>query len=286
MKPPILMRGAIVVGLILAAPAPGFAQDAREAIEAVVKDYLANHPDEVGEIVKDYMVKHPEALGEIFAAVLKHRSASKAVMNVGAAPTASPAGAPAAAPAGAADRSAAVAGNAAALFSSPHQVTLGNPHGDVTLVEFFDYSCGYCKRALPDMLTLLKDDPNLKVVLKEFPILGPGSAEAARIAVAVRMQDPDGQRYLAFHRELLGGAGPASREKALAAAKDQGFDMARIERDSASEEVRATLGEDMKLAGAVGIHGTPGYVIGDKVVLGAVGLAALKERIAASRDHH
>ena len=277
MKPAILMSGAIVAILALLAPTAGRAQDAREEIDAVIKDYLATHPDEVGEIVKGYLVKHPEAIGEILAGVLKQRRSAKASTSTGAASGAGPKPG--------ADRSDAVAGNAALLFSSPHQVTLGNPHGDVTLVEFFDYSCGFCKRALPDMLTLVKDDPKLKIVLKELPILGAGSAEAARVAVAVRMQDPDGEKYLAFHQQLLGGAGPASKEKALAAAMDQGLDMARLERDMASEEVGTTLGEDMKLAGALGINGTPGYVIGDNVVLGAVGVSALKERIASTRSH-
>jgi len=248
----------------------------RQEIDAIIKDYLATHPDELGEIVKGYMVKHPEAVGEIMVGVLKHRSSSANASN-------SPA--PGGAAKAAVDHSEAIASNAALLFSSPHQVTLGNPHGDVTLVEFFDYSCGFCKRALPDMLTLIKDDPNLKIVLKELPILGSGSAEAARIAIAVRMQDAEGQKYLAFHQELLGGAGRASKEKALAAAKDQGLDMVRLEQDAASDEVGATLSEDVKLAGAMGINGTPGYVVGDKVVLGAVGIAALKERIEAARGH-
>jgi protein-disulfide isomerase len=268
-----LLGGAILAGLILIAPQAGRAQDLRGEIESIVKDYLASHPDEVGEIVKAYMIAHPEAVGQILAELLKHR------------PTAS---ASAAAPTGANaksadERNAAVADNAGALFTSPHQVTLGNPDGTVTLVEFFDYSCGYCKRALPDMLTLLKDDPKLKIVLKEFPILGPGSAEAARVAIAVRMQDPGGQRYLAFHQELLGGPGPASKDKALAAAKAQGFDMTRLEQDMASEEVSATLAENMKLAGALGISGTPGYVVGKKVVIGAVGLVSLKDQIDSAR---
>jgi protein-disulfide isomerase len=274
MKPTILV--AIVAALITLAPASGEAQTVREELDAAIKDYLATHPDEVGEIVKGYMVRHPEALAEIFAEVLKRRP-PKANTAANSAP-----GSGAKAPP---DRSAAIAGNAAALFSSPHQVTLGNPHGDVTLVEFFDYSCGFCKRALPDMLTLIKNDPNLKVVLKELPILGPGSVEAARIAVAVRMQDPEGQKYLAFHQQLLGAAGPASKDKALAAAQDQGLDLARLEKDAASDEVGATLGEDAKLAAAVGINGTPGYVVGDNVVLGAVGMAALKTRIEAARGH-
>lgn len=274
MRPRHLFSGAIVAGLLVLSAPVSRAQNAREEIDAVIKDYLASHPDEVGEIVKAYLIKHPEAIGEIFAAVLKHRPPTKGGASAGTGRVAavkSP------------DRAAAIAGNAAALFSSPHQVTLGNRHGDVTLVEFFDYSCGFCKRALSDTLALIKDDPNLKIVLKEFPILGPGSAEAARVAVAVRMQDPDGQKYLAFHRQLLQAAGPASREKALAAAKDQGLDMARIERDSASDEVKATFSEDTKLAAAMGITGTPSYVIGDKVVLGAVGIGVLKERIAAMR---
>ncbi|MGB3584181.1 MAG: DsbA family protein, partial [Roseiarcus sp.] len=176
-----------------------------------------------------------------------------------------------------------IAANAGALFSSPHQVTLGDPRGDVTLVEFFDYNCGFCKRALSDTLALVKDDPHLKIVLKEFPILGPGSTEAARIAIAVRLQDPDGRKYLAFHQELLGSPGPAGREKALAAAKDQNLDMARIEADAASDEAGATLSEDMKLASALGFAGTPSYVVGGDVVLGAVGLAGLKERIEKAR---
>jgi protein-disulfide isomerase len=170
-------------------------------------------------------------------------------------------------------------------FSSPHQVTLGDANGDITLVEFFDYSCGYCRRAMPDMLALMHDDPHLRIVLKELPILGPGSAEAARIAVAVRMQDSDGQKYLAFHRALPRSARSGQQGKALAVAKDQGLDMERLERDAASDEVTTTLSEDVKLAGAMGIHDTPGYVVGDDVVLGAVGLAALKERIEAVRTH-
>jgi protein-disulfide isomerase len=261
---------AIVAGLFVLAPRPCLAQDVRQEIETIVKDYLAAHPDEVGEIVKGYFINHPEAVGQILVETLKHRSALAATMSGAAAKAA-------------ADHSAAVASNVGPLFASPHQVTLGNPNGDVTLVEFFDYSCGYCKRALPDMLALLKDDPKLKIVLKEFPILGPGSMEAARVAIAVRMQDPGGQKYIAFHQELLSGPGPASKEKALAAAKDHGLDMNRLEQDMASDEVGATLNEDVKLASAVGITGTPGYVIGKDVVVGAIGLTGLKRQIDTVR---
>ena len=161
-------------------------------------------------------------------------------------------------------------------------MTLGNPNGDVTFVEFFDYNCGYCKRALSDMTELMKKDPKLKVVLKEFPVLGPGSVEAAQVAVAVRMQDP--KKYLDFHQKLLLGRGQADKARALAAAKDAGLDVARIEKDLKSDEVAKTIEESMKLAEALGLNGTPSYVIGNDVVIGAVGLPTLSQKVQAARQ--
>ncbi len=125
MKHPIFLAAAFVPTLIVLVPQPGHAQNARGEIEAVVKDYLAAHPDEVGTIVKRYLIEHPEAVGEILAAVLKHRQSAKASLRAG--------NAAGARPTTAVDRSAAVARNAGLMFSSPHQVILGNPHGDVTL---------------------------------------------------------------------------------------------------------------------------------------------------------
>jgi len=264
MRSPRLFAAAVLVaGLFTASSAP--AQDSRAATEAIVKDYLAAHPEEVGELVKSYFIKHPEAVGQILAEILKRRPGAAAGATAKPTP----------------DRSAAMAGNAAELFSSPHQVTLGDPHGDVTLVEFFDYNCGFCKRALADTLTLIRDEPRLKIVLKEFPVLGPGSTEAARVAIAARMQDPT--KYLAFHQALLNAPGPASEQKALNAAKDQGFDLMQLQRDMTSDEVNATLAEDTRLASALGFSGTPSYVVGDEAVIGAIGVAALKERISKVR---
>ncbi len=249
------------------------AQDSRQELDALIKQYLATHPDEVGAIVKDYVVNHPDMLRDALGDLMKREPAGNAGADLNAKTNAVP------------DSGAAVKSNARTLFGSAHQVTLGNPKGDVTMVEFFDYNCGFCKGALPAMLTLLKDDPKLKVVLKEWPILGPGSVEAAHVAVAVRMQDPGGQKYLAFHRKLLGDLGPANKEKALAAAADAGLNIPRLEKDMDSAEVGATIDEDSALARAIGITGTPGYVIGDTVVAGAVGLDGLKGQIAAARVH-
>ena len=130
---------------------------------------------------------------------------------------------------------------------------------------------------------LLKTNPDLKFVLKEFPVLGEGSVEAAHVAVAARMQDPTGKKYIEFHQKLLGGRGPADKARALAVAKEVGFDMARLEKDMDSDEVKTTIDENMKLADALGVNGTPSYVVGDEVIVGAVGIDELKNKIQADR---
>ena len=237
---------AAVLALTAATPlqAQEFSKPQRGEIETIVREYLLAHPEVLQEAMSELERRQQQAELE------KAKSAIK--------------------------------GNKEALFSSPRQVNLGNPQGDVTFVEFFDYNCGYCKRALSDMVELMKTDPKLKVVLKEFPVLGPGSVEAAQVAVAVRMQAP--QKYLDFHQKLLLGRGQADKARALAAAKEVGLDTARIEKDMKSEEVAKTLEESAKLAEALGLNGTPSYVIGNDVVIGAVGLATLTQKVKAQRN--
>jgi protein-disulfide isomerase len=231
------------------------------AAPAHAQNFSEPQRTEIEKIIKDYLLAHPEVLQEAMSELEKKQQVAEAEKA----------------------RSA-VKNHSEALFNSPRQVVLGNPQGDVTFVEFFDYNCGYCKRALSDMVELMNKDPKLKVVLKEFPVLGPGSVEAAQVAVAVRMQDKTGKKYFDFHQKLLGGRGQVDKAKALAAAKDAGLDMARIEKDMKSEEVSKTLEESMKLAEALGLNGTPSYVIGNDVVIGAVGLAALNQKIQAARQ--
>lgn len=249
---PLNMRTLAAIGVAMFALAlPPTAQAA---------EFSAPQKSEIEKIVRDYLVSHPEVLQEAMAELEKRQAAGEAEKH-----------------------QAAVKEHAQALFSSPRQVVVGNPKGDVTFVEFFDYNCGYCKRAMADMLALMKEDPKLKVVLKEFPVLGPGSVEAAQVAVAVRMQDKTGQKYLQFHEKLLGARGQANKAAALAAAKDVGMNIAQLEKDMASPEVKETLQESFKLAEALGMNGTPSYVIGDSVVVGAVGLDALREKVNTSR---
>jgi protein-disulfide isomerase len=237
------LAAAMLLAAPAAAPAQTFSPDQRQQIESIVKEYL---------------IAHPEVVQEVLAAVDKHQKEAEAQQQ-----------------------RATIRANNATLFNSPHQVVLGNPHGKIEMVEFFDYNCAFCKHALPDMVKLLDMNHDIKFVLKEFPVLGEGSVEAARVAVAVRMQDPTGLKYLQFHQKLLGGRGVADKARALAVAKEVGFDMARIERDMTSEEVNTTIAEDLKLADALGVNGTPSYVVGDELVVGAVGFDELKKKIDA-----
>lgn len=239
---------AMVLAMPISAPvrAQSFTADQRGEIERIVKEYLLSHP----ELLQDVMAELEKR--QTVAETEKHRTAIKEYTGE--------------------------------IFSSTRQVTLGNAQGDVTVVEFFDYNCGYCKRALSDMMELIKTDPQLKFVLKEFPVLGDGSVQAAHVAAAVRMQDKSGgKKYLEFHQKLLGGRGQADKTRALAIAKEAGFDLARIEKDMASEEVKAQIEESFKLAEALGLNGTPSYVVGNEVVVGAVGLNMLKEKVNTAR---
>jgi protein-disulfide isomerase len=231
------------------------------ALPAAAQDFSTAQRGEIEKIIKEYLIRHPEVLQEAMAELEKKQQLAETEKA----------------------RSA-IKNHSDALFNSPRQVVLGNPQGDVTFVEFFDYNCGYCKRALTDMVEIMGKDPKLKVVLKEFPVLGPGSVEAAQVAVAVRMQDKTGKKYLEFHQKLLGGRGQVDKAKALATAKEIGLDMARLDKDLKSDEIGKTLEESMKLAEALGLNGTPSYVIGNDVVIGAVGQAALSQKIQAARQ--
>jgi len=251
MKVNMVPLAALPLAIALAAWAPPPAR---------AQSFAPDQRGEIEKIVREYLLSHPEVLQDAMAELEKRQTAEDAEKHL-----------------------AAIKDNATAIFSSPRQVNLGNLQGDVTMVEFFDYNCAFCKRAMSDMLDLLKTDAKLRVVLKEFPVLGEGSVQAAQVAVAVRMQDKAGKKYLEFHQKLLGGRGQADNARALAVAKEIGLDMDRLQKDMKSPEVEKTLQQDMKLAEALGLNGTPSYVIGDNVVVGAIGLKGLQENINTAR---
>jgi protein-disulfide isomerase len=243
---------AVVLALLVAVPAINaaraelFSSEQRGEIEKIVREYLLRNPQVLQEVIQEMERRQTQADAE------KHREAIKQ--------------------------------NTDAIFNSSRQVVLGNPQGDVTLVEFFDYNCGFCRRAVSDALDLIKNDPNLRLVLKEFPVLGEGSTQAAQVAVSVRMQDKTGGRkYLEFHQKMFTSRGQIDRARALAVVREIGLDAARAERDMVSQETKATLEEAFRLAEALGINGTPTYVLENQVIVGAVGLEKLREAINNTR---
>jgi len=167
-----------------------------------------------------------------------------------------------------------------AIYNQPDQIVLGNPNGDVTLVEFFDYNCGYCRNALPDLAALLAEDTNLRVILKEFPILSNESIDAARVGVLVGQSDAD---YWTFHEALFTSRGKVDKAVALAAATDLGLSSVDLELRMKDESVAKTIQNSYEIAQALGISGTPTYIIGNEVIPGAIGVDELRTRIANMR---
>ena len=163
------------------------------------------------------------------------------------------------------------------IFSSKNQFEIGNPDADVAVVEFFDYNCPFCKRAMADMDRLLKEDKNLKFVLKELPILSEGSVSAHRVSVAVGRLYPE--KYAKFHRALLGANGQKNGKRAMQLADKMGLDIRKILAASKEESVNDAFREVNNMATDLGMNGTPSYVIGNEVLFGALGYKVLKAKI-------
>jgi protein-disulfide isomerase len=235
--------------------AVAFAGTACLAAPASADEFTAAQKQEMGAFIKDYLVNNPDVLREAIEALDKR---DKEVAEV--------------------ERQKALASQAGPLFGSKFQSTIGNPKATATLVEFFDYNCHFCKGALPDVTKLIKDDPNLKLVLKDYPVLGPGSVEAAKVASAARNQLP-GDKFWPFHTKLLATHGPVGKNEALAVARDMGLDMDKLAKDMDSPDIKTGLDEVMQLADSLQITGTPTFVLGQDVVVGAVGYDQLKDKV-------
>ncbi len=167
------------------------------------------------------------------------------------------------------------------IFNASYDGLVGNPDGKVTVVEFFDYNCGYCKRAMADMDEMVKQDPDLRFVLKEFPILGQESQKAHVVSMAFRALHPD--KYADFHRGLLNAPGRAGEDKAMRIALELGADEQTMRAEMANPQIQTAFAKTYELANALSITGTPSYVVGDEVVFGALGRAVLTEKVANFR---
>ncbi len=162
------------------------------------------------------------------------------------------------------------------LLNDPSSPVSGNPSGQVTLVEFFDYRCGYCKRAAGAVTQLQKEDPRVRVVYKDFPILGEASELAAKAALASKAQG----KHQAFHEALLASKGDMTKDSILAIAGEVGLDTKRLESDMANPEWQKVIETNRALARDLGVTGTPGFIVGTELVPGALDLNGLKELIA------
>ncbi len=218
-----------------------FTSEQRQAIEGIVRDYLQ---------------KNPEAL-------LDALQAAKDKMEGEAHDKAS----------------AALAARRHEVFDDPDAPVAGNPKGNATLVEFFDYRCPYCKQVEPSLDALLSEDRQLRFVYKEFPVLGPESVSAARAALAARKQD----KYDAMHHALMALKGQIDEAALFRVASSVGLDVERLKRDMTAPDIDRMLKANINLAGALDIRGTPGFVIGNEIVPGAIGLDALRQLIDTAR---
>ena len=166
------------------------------------------------------------------------------------------------------------------ILRDPTSPVDGNPAGDVTMVEFFDYNCHYCRRVLSTVAEAQAADPQLRIVYKEFPVLGPNSVFAAKAALAARRQG----KYVVFHKALMRLQGPADEPRVLNAAKNVGLDLDRLKTDIQDPETQKAIDRNTALGLALGINGTPTFIIGNNLIPGATDLKTLQGLINVARD--
>lgn len=219
-----------------------FTDAQKKEMEAVIHDYLMANPQVIMDSVEQYRQNAEAESEKVFEQKIKD--------------------------------------SADALYKDPSSPVVGNKDGDVTLVEFFDYNCGYCKAAFKDVKTLVDEDKNLRIVFKEIPILSEASHTAARYALAAEKQG----KYWEFHSRLMEKGGANSTEGIEKAAADVGLDMEKLKKDADSPEIRATIEKNLELSRMIGITGTPGFVIHDKALRGHYGVDALRKIIAETRE--
>ncbi len=244
-----MRRLALLLGLLLATLAAAPAEAGEPAFDA-------HEEQAIRDIVADYLRRNPEIIVEAIQ-ILRQRQLRAEDDQ----------------------RRRTIARLRERLERDPNSPVGGNPEGDVTIVEFFDYRCPYCKRVAPTVRELLERDGNIRLVYKEWPILGPDSEFAARAALAAREQG----KYLEFHDRIMAQR-RVDEESVLAAARELGLDIERLRADMRAPETEAHLAETMELAEQLGITGTPAFVIGEELIPGMADLATLEQLVARARE--
>ena len=229
------------------------------AVPAFADSFTAQQKSDLGPLIKDYLMAHPEVLRDAITELDTREKQAEADT-----------------------RKKALAELGGKLATQADSLVIGNPDGKITLVEFFDYNCGYCKRALGDLDKLMQGNKDLKVVLRDFPILSAGSVDAALVALAAHNQFT-GAKYWEFHRKLLLSRTAVGKEQALAVATAMGADMARLGKDSSDPKTRAAIQESLTDAQALNLNGTPSYIVGDDAIVGAQGFDEIQKRVESMR---
>jgi len=214
---------------------------------------------EIEQIVKDYLLSNPEIILEMQTAIEERQRVAEEEQRTQAL-------------AAAGDR----------IFNNPDDGVIGNANGDVTVVEFFDYNCSFCRRAHADLVTLKESDPKVRFVMKEFPILGPDSQAAHTVSMALQSVAPD--LYGQFLDRLISDDERATEESAIVLARDLGVEEKALREAMTDPKIMGRVQETYELANLLNITGTPTYVIGNEVLSGAVGSAAIAERVANMRE--
>lgn len=213
--------------------------------------------DEFGNRVRAYLLSNPQVLREVIAELSKQEEMAATT-----------------------DRQGLIASLATDLQEDGYSFVAGNPDGDVTIVEFFDYRCGYCKQAYPTLMKTVEEDGNVRLVLKEFPILGADSFLASQAAIASLQQD----KYLEFHTALMDSRGGVTIERIRSIAGDLGLDVEKLEADMKQDSVREVVEKNYALAKQLGISGTPAFIIGEEFIPGVVSKEQMQALISAARE--
>lgn len=243
----------VAIGATTAA-AEEFSEAQKAEINAMIEQYVRENP----QFIRNYLLQNPEILLDV-SNLLRAKQAEQQRLA----------------------REEALTAHRDRIERHPMTPVTGNPEGDVTVVEFFDYNCPYCKRVLAQMRELEKEDPDLRLVWKEFPILGPVSTFASRVAMAADRQG----KYMEFHNAAMGGPRLVSEEQVLKIAAGVGLDMEQLRKDLADPAIEQYLNETIELANALGITGTPGFIIGDEIISGAIGKDQMRKVIQVTRQN-
>ncbi len=241
-----------LIRMILVAMAALFVLPAQAA------EFTPEQKKELGDIIHQYLMENPEVVRDAMQELERKQQAAEE-----------------------AARSDSLKAMSTEVFRNTDDLVGGNPKGRVTVVEFFDYNCAYCKRAFPDVMKMISNDKDVRLVMKEFPILGPGSVYAARAALASRKQG----KYWEYHLAMLSHEGRVDEAVADQIAKEHGLDLKKLKADMQADEVSQVINRNMQLADSLKIQGTPAFIIDETVIPGAVGYEALAAAVKQVRDN-